>query len=110
MRAGKAHVAVGRMQRQRDEIVAMQRHVPDALAEALGAAMQRVLAQEIGVGLVVLAGDGEAAAGDAVGIAAGDRAHIGRMRGIVGEMLEAEHQRRVMAGEPADPGAPRPSS
>ena len=51
-RAGKAHVAIGRMQRQGDEIVAMQRDVPDALAKTLGAAMQRVLAEEVGVGLV----------------------------------------------------------
>ena len=47
---------------------------------------------------------------DAVGIAAGDRAEIGRMRGIVVEMVEAEHQRRVMAGQPQILERPRPSS
>ena len=62
--------------------------------------MQRVLAEEIRVDLEALAVDGEPAAGDAVGIAAGDRAEIGRERRIVVEMLEAEHQRRVVTFEP----------
>jgi hypothetical protein len=49
--------------------------------------------------LVGLAIDREAPAADAVGIAAGRRAEIGRMIEVVLEILEAEHQRCRMAFE-----------
>ena len=61
--------------------------------------MQRVLAEEIAFGLVALAGDGEAAVADAVGIAADDRAEEGGI-GLVGfEAVIAEHQRRIVPGQ-----------
>lgn len=97
--AGKAHVAIRRMQGESHEVRAMQGDLPYALAEALGAAMQRVLAEEIPVRLIAHSGDDEAAVPDAIGIAAGDRAHIRRVGGIVVECFEAEDQRRLMAGK-----------
>src|SRR4029077_6071291 len=88
------------MQGQRDEILAVERDFPDALAEPLRAAMQRMFAEEVGVGLIVLAGDRETAAANAIGVAAGRRAEIRGMRGIVVESVEAQHERGVVALKP----------
>jgi hypothetical protein len=68
------------MQRQRDEIPAMQRNRPRPMGIALRAAMQRMLVEEVLFGLIAIAANGEAAVADAVGIAANDRAEEGRIR------------------------------
>ena len=54
--AGKPHVPIGRVEAEGDEVAAVQCHLPQPVAEAQPAAMQRVLAEEIGVELNAAAG------------------------------------------------------
>ena len=61
--------------------------------------MQRVLAEEVRVGLETLAIDGEPPLPDAVGVAAGDRAEMGRVRRIMIEALETEDERMRVSDE-----------
>ena len=92
-RAGKVLLAVlaDVAKRRRDPV--RHRHgcdVPDLLVERVGAAVQRVCAV-VGDQVVGLAVQRELRAGDAVGVAAGDRAVMRAERLVVVQVSQAEH-------------------
>ena len=88
--AGKAGIAIGRMKRQRHRRCVMRAELPDPMAEAVRAAVQRMLLARLARELIRDPVEHEPAIRDAVGVAAGNRAEVGRMGDVIFDRIEAE--------------------
>ena len=100
-RAGIARVAVRRAERKAHGIFAEARSLPHPLVEAGIAAVQMVAALVL-MHLHGLAVQREAAARNAVGIAADDRAEVAGVLQIVVRSLQADHDIAALIGKPCD--------